>query len=162
MANHQSLFDVLAFYSVWGRQFRWVIKEELRRTPGLGWGCEAVGHLFIDRRNRESAIATLNAFRPKLVDGLSIMFFPEGTRSRDGSLGPFKKGGFMMALDLGLPILPVTIDGTRHVLPDGSLKLLPGTIKIQIHSPIEASAYGMQRREDLMADTRAAIASALT
>lgn len=161
MSNHQSHFDVLAFYGHWGGQFRWVIKQELRKVPGLGWGCDSMGHIFIDRSNRERAIASLEAARPILMGGVSVMFFPEGTRSRDGRLHAFKKGGFMMALQLGLPILPVSISGTRHILPGKTLKLLPGRARIQVHEPIDAAAYGLERRAELMADTREAIASGL-
>jgi 1-acyl-sn-glycerol-3-phosphate acyltransferase len=161
MSNHQSQFDVLAFYGHWGRQFRWVIKEELRRIPGLGWYCAAGGHVFIDRSSSEAAIASLRAARPLLEGGISLMIFPEGTRSRDGRLGPFKKGGFMTALDLGLPILPVSISGSRHVLPRRSARPLPGTIRIQVHEPIDPTRYGVERREELMRDVREAIADGL-
>jgi len=162
MSNHQSHFDVLAFYSSWGRQFRWVIKQELRHAPGLGWGCAAVGHIFIDRSNRERAIASLSAARPVLTNGVSVMFFPEGSRSRDGRMRPFKKGGFMMALDLGLPILPVSISGSRHVLPSRKMQISPGRIRITVHEPIDVSEYGLERRDELMADVRDKIASGLT
>ena len=162
MSNHQSHFDVLAFYSSWGRQFRWVIKEELRKTPGLGWGCEAVGHIFIDRSDRDKAIASLNAARPLLTGGTSVMFFPEGHRSPDGRLQEFKKGGFMMALDLGLPILPVSISGTHKILPGGKLQLQPGKVRISVHPPIDVTAYGREKRDELMADVREAIASGLS
>lgn len=162
MSNHQSSFDILAFYGAWGRQFRWVIKEELRSVPGLGWGCEAVGHIFIDRRDRQRALASLGAAKGQLVDGVSVMFFPEGRRSRDGRLGVFKKGGFMMALDLGLPILPVSISGSHRVMPGTTFKPLPGTIRIHVHPPIDTSTYGTEGRDRLMADVRARIASGLS
>jgi len=162
MTNHQSHFDVLAFYGHWGRQFRWVMKESLRRVPGLGWYCSAGGHIFIDRSDREKAIASLKAAKPLLDGGISVIFFPEGTRSTDGRLRGFKKGGFMMALDMGLPILPVSISGSRHVLPNQTLKLLPGRIRITAHEPIDVTAYGVERRDELMADVRSAIASGLT
>jgi len=161
MSNHQSHFDVLAFYGHWGWQFRWVMKQELRKVPGLGYGCAAVGHIFIDRSNRERAIASLKAAKPLLDGGISVMFFPEGTRSRDGRLREFKKGGFMMALDLELPILPVSICGSRHVLPGKTFKLLPGLIRIQIHEPIDVNRYGHEQRDRLMSDVRASIASGL-
>jgi 1-acyl-sn-glycerol-3-phosphate acyltransferase len=162
LSNHQSHFDILAFYGHWGRQFRWVMKEELRKVPGLGWYCWAGGHIFIDRSDRQKAIASLQAARPKLKNGVSVMMFPEGTRSRDGRLREFKKGGFMMALDLGLPILPVTISGSRHVLPGKQLWLLPGRVRIRVHPPIDPAAYGPEGRDRLMADVRAAIASGLS
>lgn len=157
MSNHQSNFDVLALYGHWAGQFRWVIKQELRKIPFLGPACAMTGHIFIDRSNRERAIASLEAARPQLTNGVSVLFFPEGTRSRDGRLGEFKKGGFVMALDLGLPILPVSLSGTHKILPGKSLKLLPGTATITIHEAIDTSTYGPDDREGLMADVRAAI-----
>ncbi len=161
MSNHQSHFDVLAFYGHWGRQFRWVIKEELRRAPGLGWYCSAGGHLFVDRSSRERAIASLRAARPLLEGGTSVMIFPEGTRSRDGRLQDFKKGGFMMALDLGLPILPVTISGSRDVLPRGTVRMMPGKVEIKVHPPVDPADYGVERRDELMARVRELIESGL-
>jgi 1-acyl-sn-glycerol-3-phosphate acyltransferase len=162
MSNHQSHFDVLAFYGHFLRQFRWVMKQELRKVPGLGAGCAAVGHIFIDRSSPAAAIASLRAARPLLKGGISMMVFPEGTRRTDGRMQPFKKGGFMTALELGLPILPVSISGSRHVLPNQTLRLLPGTIRIRIHAPIDPAAYGLERRDQLMADVRDRIASGLT
>lgn len=161
MSNHQSHFDVLAFYGHWGRQFRWVIKEELRKVPGLGWYCAAGGHLFVDRSSRERAIESLKKARPLLEGGASVMLFPEGTRTRDGKLLEFKKGGFMMALDMGLPILPVTISGTRNILPGGTMRLLPGKVHIQVHPPVDPKEFGMERRDELMAHVRDVIASGL-
>jgi 1-acyl-sn-glycerol-3-phosphate acyltransferase len=162
MSNHQSHFDVLAFYGHWGRQFRWVMKEELRKVPGIGWYCSAGGHIFLDRSSREAAIRSLRDARSLLEGGISVMIFPEGTRSRDGRLGTMKKGGFMMALDLDLPILPVSISGSRHVLPGRSMRLLPGSIRIKIHPPIDPADYGREGRAALMADVRRAIAFGLS
>ncbi len=162
MSNHQSNFDILAFYGHWRWQFRWILKEELRKIPGLGWYGAAGGHIFIDRRNRKKALAGLMAAKPLLDGGISVIIFPEGTRSPDGRMGDFKKGGFMMALDMNLPILPVSISGSHQVLPNKTFKLLPGKIRIQIHEPIESTVYGPERRDQLMADVRAAIAGGLT
>lgn len=157
MSNHQSHWDTLAFYGHWGRQFRWVIKNELRKVPGLGWGCDAVGHIFIDRSNRERAIESLREASKKLEPGVSIMIFPEGKRSPDGRLQEFKKGGFVMAEEMGLPILPVSISGSHRVLPKNTLRLLPGSIDITVHDPIDPADYGAGQRDQLMADVRAAI-----
>jgi len=162
MMNHQSQFDILAFYGHYGKQFRWVMKEELRKVPGIGWYTAAGGHVFIDRSDRAKAIASLQAARPLLDGGISVVFFPEGTRSRTGRMRPFKKGGFMMALQMDLPILPVSISGSRHVLPAGGFRSLPGPIDITIHPPIDTSTYSEETVETLMADTRAVIASGLT
>jgi 1-acyl-sn-glycerol-3-phosphate acyltransferase len=162
MSNHQSHFDILAFYGHWGRQFRWVMKEELRKAPGLGWYCAAGGHVFIDRSSREKAIESLKNAKPLLEGGISVVFFPEGTRSDSGRMLPLKKGGFMTALQLGLPILPVTISGSRRVLPNRTLKLLPGKINIRIHPPIDTSRYDENSRAELMEEVRLAIASGLS
>lgn len=162
MCNHQSHFDVLAFYGHWYRQFRWVMKEELRKVPGLGPACAAVGHIYIDRSDREKAIASLNAARPMLKGGISVLFFPEGKRSVDGkALLPFKKGGFIIAQELGLPILPVTITGTSQRLPANTTKLTPGLVNIHIHDPIDVAKYSDQDRQQLMDIVRDTIASKL-
>jgi 1-acyl-sn-glycerol-3-phosphate acyltransferase len=162
MSNHQSHFDILAFYGHWGRQFRWVMKHELRKVPGLGWGCAAIGHIFIDRSDRARAVASLEAAKGRLANGVSVMFFPEGTRSANGRMGELKKGGFMMALEMGLPILPVSISGSRHVLPSKALWLLPGRIEITVHEPVDVSGYSLERRERLMHDVASAIRSGLS
>jgi len=141
LANHQGNYDILALYGHLRRQFRWVIKQELRKVPFLGWGCAAIGHIFVDRSNSRRAIASLEAAKPQLVDGVSVVFFPEGTRSADGRLGRFKKGGFVMARQLGLPILPVSISGSWRVLPKGSLLPRPGTIRVRIHPPLEPGTF---------------------
>ncbi len=162
MMNHQSQFDILAFYGHYGQQFRWVMKEELRKVPGIGWYTSAGGHVFIDRSDRAKAIASLKAAKPLLDGGISVVFFPEGTRSKDGRMRPFKKGGFMTALQMDLPILPVSISGSRHVLPASGYRSLPGPIDITFQPPIDTSHYTEDTVLDLMADTRAAIASGLT
>jgi len=136
LANHQGNYDILALYGFLGRQFRWVIKQELRKVPFLGWGCAAIGHIFVDRGDSRRAIASLEAAKPRLAGGVSVVFFPEGTRSPDGTLGRFKKGGFMMARQLDLEIVPVSISGSYEVLPKGLLFPQPGTIRVRIHPPI--------------------------
>lgn len=160
LCNHQGDFDILALYGFLGRQFRWVIKQELRKVPFLGWGCAAIGHIFVDRSNPRDAIASLEAAKPRLAGGISVLFFPEGTRSEDGRLLPFKKGGFIMARQLALPILPISISGSHRVLPKGRLLPRPGTIDVRFHPPIDPAAC--ESLEELMAATRAAIASGLS
>jgi 1-acyl-sn-glycerol-3-phosphate acyltransferase len=162
MSNHESHFDILAVYGHFWRQFRWVMKQELRRVPFLGAACDRIGHIFIDRSDRERAIASLNAAKPRLAGGVSVLFFPEGTRSRDGRMKEFKKGGFVMAQDMALPILPMSVSGTYKVLPGKSLRLLPGSVRITLHAPVNTAAYGPDDRDRLIADVRARIASGLT
>ena len=141
LANHQGVYDILALYGFLGRQFRWVMKEELRKVPFLGWGCAAIGHIFVDRSNSLRAFASLEAAKPRLVGGVSVLFFPEGTRSEDGRLGRFKKGGFVMARQLDFPVLPVSISGAAAILPKGCLFPRPGSIRITIHPPVDAKAF---------------------
>ncbi|MGB5165628.1 MAG: lysophospholipid acyltransferase family protein [Woeseiaceae bacterium] len=136
VANHESLYDIFVLYGYLGIDFKWVIKQEMRSVPGLGIGCEKLGHIFVDRSNRKAALAAIDAARSKINNGTSVVFFPEGTRSRDGKLRQFKKGAFRFALDLDLPILPVTIIGTRDILPSDSLDLLPGKARLIIGEPI--------------------------
>jgi 1-acyl-sn-glycerol-3-phosphate acyltransferase len=159
VANHQGDFDILALYGFLGLPFRWVIKQELRDVPVLGWACERIGHVFIDRANPAAAIASLEAAKPRLAGGVSALFFPEGTRTLDGRVGPFKKGAFRLARQLDLPILPVSVSGSRQVLPKGTLFPRPGTIEIVLHPPIPVDPA--RPLEEEIEAARAAVASAV-
>jgi 1-acyl-sn-glycerol-3-phosphate acyltransferase len=159
MTNHQGDCDVLALYGFLHQQFRWVIKQELRNVPFLGWACAAIGHIFIDRSDTRRAIASLEAAKPLLAGGVSVLFFPEGTRTPDGRLGRFKKGGFVMARQLGFPILPVSLSGSWQALPKGCLFPRPGTIHVRLHPPVDPA--GHETDEELMAAVRAAIAEGI-
>ena len=161
VANHQSHFDVFALYGWLPIDFRWVMKAELRRVPFLGFACEQVGHVFIDRSNPRAAAAAIDAARPQLVGGTSIIFFPEGTRSDDGALLPFKKGAFHLALELGLPVLPVAITGTKHILPNRTLRLRPGRVEMVVCDPIPVDGYARDEVDALSAASRAAIQGVL-
>lgn len=161
VANHLSHFDIWVLYGWLGLDLRWVMKQELRKVPIIGVSCAALGHVFIDRSNREAALASLDAARDTIRGGTSILFFPEGTRSRDGALKPFKKGAFNMALDMQLPVLPVTINGTWEVLPPGSLQLTPGEVSITVHAPIAVAALHHTDLDDLSNRARDAVAAAL-
>ena len=154
VANHQSLYDVFVLYGFLGIDFKWVIKQEMRSVPGLGIGCEKVGHIFVDRSNRKAALASIKAAESKISNGTSVVFFPEGTRSRDGALRQFKKGAFRFAIDLNLPILPVTIVGTREILPPDSLDLLPGKARLIIDEPIRVDDLDAKDIPRLMEQVR--------
>ncbi|MEO8197581.1 MAG: lysophospholipid acyltransferase family protein [Thermoanaerobaculia bacterium] len=159
LSNHQGAYDVLALYGFLGREFRWVMKEELRKVPFLGWGCAAIGHIFVDRRNSARAIASLEAAKSHLVGGVSVLLFPEGTRSDDGRLLPFKKGGFNIARQLDLPILPVSITGSNEILPKACFFPRPGTVRVRFHPAIAPGDF--PDNNQLIARTRAAIESGL-
>jgi 1-acyl-sn-glycerol-3-phosphate acyltransferase len=159
--NHQSHFDVLVLYGWLGIDFRWVMKQELRKVPGLGIACERMGHIYVDRSNYKAALASIETAKQRIVGGTSVLFFPEGTRSRSGALGAFKRGAFRFAVDLGLPILPVTITGTRGILPPDSTDLRPGTARMIIHPPIAIEGTEKRDLAPLMDRVRDVIAGPL-
>jgi len=160
VSNHQSLYDIFIIYGWLGVDLKWIMKKELRRIPGIGFGSEKVGHIFIDRSNSVKAIKSIDEAKKKLVNGTSVVIFPEGTRSNNGELGPFKRGAFKIAFDLGLPILPITVIGTKDILPSGSLNLFPGRAKMIIHEPIEINGIEERNGENLITEVRARIESA--
>jgi 1-acyl-sn-glycerol-3-phosphate acyltransferase len=161
VANHQSFYDVFLLYGWLGVDFKWIIKKEMRRIPFLGTGCARLGHVFIDRSDRKAALEAINAAKPRFVNGTSVLFFPEGTRSRSGELRRFKKGAFRVAADLGLPILPLTIVGTRRVLPPDGFDLLPGRARLVIHPPIPVTAGEDLDLNTLIQQVRGAIGGPL-
>ncbi len=136
VANHQSIYDILLVYGYLPLDFKWVMKIELRKMPFVGFACEKMGHIYVDRRNRKASVQAMNAAKDQLVNGTSVFFFPEGTRNNGLQLLPFKKGAFRMARDLKLPILPVSISGANRVMPTGGTRILPGKITMTFHTPI--------------------------
>jgi len=156
--NHQSQYDILVVYGWLKLDLKWVIKKELRKMPGIGLGCEKAGHIFVDRRDPKQARRAIGEALSRLNHGVGILFFPEGTRSLDGRLLPFKKGAFRLAKDQGLPILPVTLVGTRDILPARSLTPFPGSVRMVIHPAIHPEGKEV---DQVLEETREAIASAL-
>lgn len=161
ISNHRSQFDIIVLYGWIGIDFKWVMKQELRKIPGLGIGCEKIGHIFIDRSNSEKAIASINAAKDKLVNGTSVIFFPEGRRSDTNEMREFKKGAFHLALDFQLPILPVTLVNTSKILPNRTLNLLPGKAKLIFHKPIDVNKFSEKNIQELMDESRASIKSGI-
>ena len=161
VSNHQSQYDIFVLYGWLGIDFKWVMKQELRKIPGLGIACEKIGNIFIDRSNTQAALDSINAARQKIVNGTSVLFFPEGTRSKSDEMGPFKKGAFKFALELDLPILPVTITGTRAILPTNTFDLFPGRAEMIIHPPLDTAGYSPATLPDLIETVRNVIASGL-
>ncbi len=157
MSNHQSHYDVLALIAYMPLQLRWVMKLELREVPIFGYCCEKMGQIYIDRGHSEKAHESLAIAGEKIRNGASVVFFPEGTRSPNGKLLPFKKGGFVIALEAKVPILPVTVIGGRNVVPKGSHRILPGRMKIKIHEPVEIQEYTYDTKEELMERIRGII-----
>lgn len=160
VANHQSQYDIFVLYGWLDLDLKWVIKQELRKIPGIGIGCEKVGHIFVDRQRPALARQAITQALERLGEGVGILFFAEGTRSRDGRLLPFKKGAFITAIEQGLPVLPVTISGTRDILPARTLRLFPGRVRMVIHPEIPTAGLTVADMAELREKTRAAIASA--
>lgn len=161
IANHQSTYDIMLVYGYLPLDFKWVMKIELRKMPFVGFACEKMGHIYVDRRNRKASIQAMTAAKEQLVNGTSVFFFPEGTRSNDSVLNPFKKGAFRMARDLQLPILPVSISGADRVMPTGSLTILPGRIKMTFHDPITVEQINEQSDQQIIKLAEAAVASGI-
>ena len=161
VSNHQSHYDIFVLYGWIGVDFKWVMKSTLRKVPFLGPSCAKLDHVFIDRSNPKSAIASINRAKEKIVNGTSVIFFAEGTRSSTGELTPFKKGAFRFAMDLNIPILPVTIAGTRNILPKGTMNLFPGKAKMMIHPPVAVEGYKDKDIQTLMDDIKTIIQSSL-
>ncbi|HPD65211.1 MAG TPA: lysophospholipid acyltransferase family protein [Bacteroidia bacterium] len=162
IANHSSQYDILLLYAKLGVDFKWVMKKELRAIPGLGAACERMEHIFIDRSTPLGALDTIEKAKKRIVNGTSVIFFPEGTRSRNGEISSFRRGAFKFAFDLGLPILPVTISGTYNVLPPKSWNVRPGTISLHIHPPIDISDYSWKEADILINNAKNIILSPLS
>lgn len=141
VSNHQSVFDIFALYGWMPNVFKWVMKIELKKIPLVGSACEIAGHVFIDRSNPLAAQESIKQAENKLVDGISLVVFPEGTRTHNGKISKFKKGAFRIAQDLQLPIVPITIKGSFERFPRGAFLVKPGKIELTIHNPIDVSNY---------------------
>jgi 1-acyl-sn-glycerol-3-phosphate acyltransferase len=162
VCNHQSQYDIFLVYGWLKLDLKWVLKKELRKIPGIGIGCEKAGHIYVDRSNPEQARKAVRDALDSVGDGVGVLFFPEGTRSLTGKMGSFKKGAFRLASTQNLPILPVTLIGTRDIQRAKSLAIFPGKVHMVIHPAIEVN--GSEDAADileLMATTKAAINSAL-
>lgn len=159
IANHQSHFDPLALVTTLRIQFRWIAKKELLKVPLFGHALYASRNIFIDRSDKKKSITSIHEGMNRLPAGVSILFFAEGTRSPDGKIQEFKKGGFVTAIEKGLPILPVTINGSRKVLPKGSTVFYPGPIEVVVGDPIEGGNYTADTVGELVKKTRDTIIS---
>lgn len=160
VANHQGAFDIFAIYGFLGHNFKWMMKASLRKIPFVGFACYQAGHIFVDRSNPTSIRHSMEKAEKQLSGGMSLVVFPEGSRSRTGKMAPFKRGAFLLATELCLPAVPVTIDGAYDVMPRSAKLPRPGHITLTIHAPIFAEG-GTHDLNALMEKSRAAIESAL-
>ncbi len=161
VANHQSMADIPVLQGYLGLQIKWIMKKELEKIPIFGAACHQLGCIYVDRSNHAAAMQSIQEAKEKLAQKASVLFFAEGTRTRDGKLLPFKKGAFRFAKEMGLPILPITIKDSINLLPSDSSDLIPGTIHIVVHPPIDTSEVDINNLEPIIKRTRNIIASAL-
>jgi len=136
VSNHQSIYDTPVVFASLPYQIRIIAKESLARFPVLGWHLRRGGHLFVDRRHPDRA-GILRRWRALVSEGLSLIIYAEGTRSWDGRVGRFKAGSFLLAIEAGLPIVPLAIVGTRQVMPKGRLRTEPADVTLVVHDPIQ-------------------------
>ena len=154
MANHLSYFDVPALLAVLPGQVRFAAKRSLFRIPIFGWSLWAGGFIPIDRANRARARDAFGIAVRRIRSGASVLFFPEGSRSPDGRLHTFERGGFLLALKSGAPIVPVGIEGSYRVMPRSRLTVRPGRIRVRLGAPLEISRYGVRGRGELVREVR--------
>ena len=150
MSNHQGTYDIFALLSCLPVQFRWIAKKELFTIPILGWAMGAANYISIDRSGKREALESIERAASKIRGGVSVVIFPEGTRSRDGAIQPFKRGGFTLALKSGVSIIPITINGSRDVMPRDSMRVRPGEIRVSIDRAIETTRHSPRERNILM------------
>lgn len=159
MPNHQSNFDIPALFAGLPVQFRWIAKIELFRIPLFGLVMQRTGYIPVDRSDRRKSLESLKEGAQRIAKGTSVVIFPEGTRSDDGTLLPFKKGGFTLAEQAGVPIIPVAIVGSARVMAKHSRTICPGTIRVIICPPLSMS--NNLPRDHVMAAVQSAIAAHL-
>jgi 1-acyl-sn-glycerol-3-phosphate acyltransferase len=154
VANHQGFFDIFALNGFLPVQLRWVAKSSLFKIPFVGWSMAASGYIPVERENRKKSYQAFLATIEQLKAGNSIVIFPEGTRSEDGTIGPFKKGGPLLSVRSGAPLVPVTLLGTGSIIKKGSGTIKPGRIEIIISPPISSQAVKDEREENVLRTLR--------
>ncbi|HAO20639.1 MAG TPA: 1-acyl-sn-glycerol-3-phosphate acyltransferase [Desulfobacteraceae bacterium] len=157
MCNHQSNADIPVLMGCLNVQFRWLAKAELFRIPLFGYAMKRTGAVSIDRSDSRSGLRSFKQAAKTIRDGTSVVIFPEGTRSMDGNISPFKRGGFMLAIEAGVPIVPLILHGTRAVMPKKHLAITPGDVVLEIRPPIETATYGRKGKVRLSEDVRSVI-----
>jgi len=151
MSNHQSNVDIPVLQTFLPCHFKWLAKAELFRIPFFGFILKRAGYISIDRFGRESAIDSLARAAEKIKNGISVLIFPEGSRSIDGNIRSFKKGGFFLAVDSGVPVVPVILHGTGAIMSKKTgVRVNRGNVVVEIGKPIETSAYTRETRETLL------------
>ena len=162
MSNHRSAADIVTIgWALWRFQIRFVAKRELLKVPIFGWGLRALKNIIIDRSNHVQAVRSYRIAGERIRRGISVVVFPEGTRGVGRELLPFKKGGFVLAIETGTPIAPIAVVGTAAVLPKKSLKIESGVVEVRIGEPIETQAVALKDKDRIVRAVRESIAGLL-
>jgi 1-acyl-sn-glycerol-3-phosphate acyltransferase len=154
MTNHQSYFDIFVLLAHLPVDFKFIMKQELMKIPLFGYATRRAGYIGITREDPRKAIASMNKAAEKIASGSSVLIFPEGTRSSDGILLPFKKGGFTLAVKSGCDIVPVAVIGSHRIVRKGSFKINKGSIELVFGKPIPVSGYSKRDIDALMEKVR--------
>lgn len=142
VSNHQSFLDVFVIYGWLPSNFKWLMKKELRHVPFVGFACKVAGHIFVDRSNPVAALNSIKEIESELQNGVSTVIFPEGTRTKTGEMGRFKRGAFQVALDLHLPIIPISLKGFYEAMPRDKHYVRPHShLYMHIGKPIDLSDF---------------------
>lgn len=150
MSNHQGSYDIFALLGYLPFHFKWLAKKELFNIPFFGWTMSAAGYISLDRQGTRETVEAMNQAAQKIREGMSVVIFPEGSRSPDGSIQPFKKGGFTLAMKSKVPIIPISIAGSREIMPKERLTASAGEIRIKVGEPIETEPYSLKDRMLIM------------
>jgi 1-acyl-sn-glycerol-3-phosphate acyltransferase len=157
-ANHGSALDIPILFGYLPVDFRIIHKRSLYLIPVVGWNLYLAGHVGIDRGNAFRARRSLKAAAGRIHAGTSVAVFPEGTRSPDARVRPFKRGTFVLALDAQVPVVPLSLAGVKRVAPRGLFSLKPGTVRLCIHAPVATDGLGPEAAESLAEDVRRVVA----
>lgn len=163
VSNHQGAFDIFLIYGFLGRNFKWMMKHQLRGMPFVGKACEAAHHIFVDKRGPGKVRETYDKARSTLRDGMSLVVFPEGARSFTGHVGAFKRGAFMLADELQLPVVPLTINGSFDVMPrTRDMKwVIWHPLRLTIHKPVMPVGRGADNVRNVEERSREAVVDGL-
>lgn len=161
IANHQGAFDIFLIYGFLGFPIKWIMKKSLKSIPFVGTACESAGFIFVDNSSPKAAANTIAVAEKKLTRGASLMIFPEGARTPDGHMHRFMKGAYQMAIDLKLPIVPITLNGPYEVLPIGHFLINPHKLELIIHDPLPIESFTHSDIPEMITTTRNIVADGL-
>lgn len=163
VSNHQGAFDIFLIYGFLGRNFKWMMKKAIRKIPLIGLACEQAHHIFVDKSGASKIKKTYDEARETLREGMSVVVFPEGARSFTGHMAHFRRGAFMLADELQLPVCPITINGSFDVMPRTKDWNFPvwNRLRLTIHEPIQPKGKGVEFEKQTMVEAYKAVMSGL-